>query len=349
MAARWIVLREGTRLRWGGDLRRHHVFAALAARPDAIDVDGWSQSVVHEAVARRRRPWEAKPLLAAATMLSPESLDQADRRVVPFAVDFHDDPIAQNAALGVSMDDAWLHRTTERKRRNLDAFRWLVVPSAELADLAGLDRDRTIVAGNGSDTSVIVPAPWPSDPALGFISGAAAGRGIETLIDAARLVRASVPDLRLLLWLAATGADGETYLADLRRATAREPWIEFGVAPYGEIGPQLGRATVLCVPNPPATYWDAVSPVKLFDCMAAGRPVVVTPRTVMRASVERADAGLVAAGDLADDLATSIARLLADEALARRLGANGRVAAVSVHDWRKISERLATDLVALTD
>jgi glycosyltransferase involved in cell wall biosynthesis len=348
MAARWMVLREGSRLRWGGDLRRHHILAALAARSDAIDVDGWSPRLLHETLAQnRRRPWEAKPRLAAATMLAPDALGEAVQRAVPFVVDFHDDPVAQNAALGVEMDEAWLERTTDRKRRNLDAFRWLVVPSSELAALAGLDSGRTIVAGNGSDTTVIVPTPWPSEPALGYISGAAPGRGIETLIEAARLVRESVPGLRLLLWLAVTGEGGEAYLAGLRQATAHDAWIEYGGAQYQEIGSELGRATVLCIPNPPSDYWDAVSPVKLFDCLAAGRPVVVTPRTVMRSDVQRHDAGLVAPGDTAEDIATSIDRLMGDQPLARRLGANGRDAAVREHDWRRISERLAAELLRL--
>lgn len=346
MGARWMVLREGSRLRWGGDLRRHHVLAALAARPDATDVDGWSAGRLREALAAdRRRPWSARPRLAAATMLAADVLTAAAERTLPFAVDFHDDPLAQNEALGVEMDQAWVERAIDRKRRNVDAFRWLVVPSPELAALAGLDRDRTIVAGNGSDTTVITPVPWPEQPAIGFISGAAAGRGIETLIEAARLVRDSVPELRLLLWLAATGVAGEAYLEELRRSTERDAWIEYAAAPYQEIGAQLGRATVLCVPNPPAVYWDAVSPVKLFDCMAAARPVVVTPRTVMRADVERHRAGLVAPGDRAEDLAGPIARLIADEPLARQLGENGRKAVVSEHDWRRISESLAAELV----
>jgi glycosyltransferase involved in cell wall biosynthesis len=341
-----MVLREGSRLRWGGDLRRHYVLAALASRRDAADVDGWSAGRLRDALrADRRRPWDARPRLAAATMVGTDVLDAAAGRTVPFAVDFHDDPVAQTAALSVEVDRAWLERAIERKRRNIEAFRWLVVPSPELAALAGLDADRTIVAGNGSDTTLIRALPWPREPAIGFISGAAAGRGIETLIEAARLVRVAVPELRLLLWLAATGPAGETYLDALRRSTTPDPWIEYAAAPYPEIGAQLGRATVLCVPNPPVAYWDAVSPVKLFDCMAAGRPVVVTPRAVMRADVERHRAGLVAPGDRAEDLAGSIARLLADEPLARQLGENGRAAVVEEHDWRSISESLAAELV----
>ena len=63
-----------------------------------------------------------------------------------------------------------------------------------------------------------------------------------------------------------------------RRRLASEPWIEIGQTPYGELGPPLGRATVICIPTPGHAYWDSVAPVKLFDCLAAGRPIVTTPR-----------------------------------------------------------------------
>jgi glycosyltransferase involved in cell wall biosynthesis len=278
-------------------------------------------------------------------MLADATLDQIGGRATPFVVDFHDDPVAQNRALGIEDDPEWTKRMTERKRRNLEAFRWHVVPSRALAELAGLDLARTIVAGNGTDTSVIQPRPWPTEPAVGFMSGAAPARGIETLIAAARLVRSAVPDLKLLLWLAATGSASEAYLVSLRLATAADPWVEFLAAPYAEMGDQLGRATVQCIPNPPSRYWDSVSPIKLYDSMASGRPVVVTPRVAMRAEVERSEAGLTAPGDELEDLASAILRLLEDQDLARRLGENGRRAAVEEHDWRVISERLARTLM----
>lgn len=348
MTPRWVVLREGTKLRWGGDLRRHHVLRALAMRADALDVDGWSTAAAREALAATRRwPWQAEPRLASATMLADATLEAVRGRAMPFVVDFHDDPIAQNEALGVVLDADWTRRTLDRKRRNLDAFRWHAVPSAGLADLAGLDRERRIVVGNGTDTSVIEPTEWPTRPAVGFMSGAAPARGIEALIEAGRLLRSVVPDLALLLWLAATGDASAAYLAALRESTAADPWIEYGVAPYAEMSVELGRATVQCVPNPRSTYWDAVSPIKLFDSMASGRPVVVTPRTAMRAEIERHDAGRVTRGDDPRDLADAILPLLEDAVLARQLGDNGRRAAVAEYDWRIISRGFADTLIRL--
>jgi glycosyltransferase involved in cell wall biosynthesis len=342
----WVVLREANKLRWGGDLRRHYVLEALASRADALDVDGWTPPIVREALGASRRGIRLRrPRIAAATMLSMAALDVVLERGKPFVVDIHDDPIAQLEALGIAPEADWLRETLERKRRNLDAFRWHVTPSEGIARLAGLDPGRTIVVGNGTDTEVIVPGPWPAEPAIGMVSGAAPARGIETLVEAARRLRTEFPKLRLKLWLAATGAASSAYLDGLKATLSADTWIAIGAVPYGAFGRELATVAVHCIPTPSAAYWDAVSPIKLFDAMASGRPLVVTPRTTMEADVLRYDAGAVTSGDTADELASAIRPILGDEVLAERLGANGRAAAVAYHDWRAISVGLATQLI----
>src|SRR3954447_18929004 len=95
----WMVFRERANLRWGGDLRRHHVLAALGARSDAVDVDGWTRDAASGApAALPRRCWRSATSGAAAAMLSTDTLDAIGDHATPFAVDFHDDPILQNEA-----------------------------------------------------------------------------------------------------------------------------------------------------------------------------------------------------------------------------------------------------------
>jgi glycosyltransferase involved in cell wall biosynthesis len=91
---------------------------------------------------------------------------------------------------------------------------------------------------------------------------------------------------------------------------------------------------------------DVATPVKLFDSMAAGRPVVVTPRLEAAQIVTTHRAGLVAASDDVDDVAGAIARLLQDRALREELGANARRAAVQQFDWRLLASALASALLA---
>ena len=347
---RWVVIREGERLRWGGDLRRHHIFSALAERTEATVVDRWTNATLVAATRGPRwkrvlRPIRALPRLASAEQLPVKMIPYAERFADPVAVAIYDDAAAQLRAFGMTVDPDRMRQDREKRVLNEALFRWHVVPTASFAELAGLDDRRVIVGGNATNAAHVQPQPWPAIPAIGVVSGAAPGRGLEALIDAARLVREAVPDVRLLLWLMATSPQSEAYLDDLRRSVSGEPWIEIGAVGYDDLGTALGRASVLCIAHPANDYMDVALPVKLFDSMAAGRPLVVTPRRETRAIVERHGAGIVTAGDRPEDLADGIARLLGDEALARRLGAAARLAAETVYDWPIVADRIADEVL----
>jgi glycosyltransferase involved in cell wall biosynthesis len=340
----WIVLCETERRRWGGDLRRARIFHALAEATGAREVQGWGHAAVRDAVrevAGPPFPWRRRPRLASTEFLSAGAATQARRSTQPVVLDVHDHPIAQAEALGRSVEPAARVTMQEQLARNLPLFPLMTIPSASFGDLAGLDPARTIVAPNGSDVARQPARPFPPTAAVGMISGAAEGRGIEALIGAARHLRATVPDLRLLLWLLAGDPTGEAYLDRLRASTEGEPWVEFGAVDNADLADSLARATVLVVPHPANAYMDVAVPVKLLDSMAAGRPVVVTPRTESRRIVEAAQAGVVAAGDEPAALAAALEPLLLDGSLAARLGANGRAAVERDYDWDVIGRRLA--------
>ena len=349
-ADRWCVMLETYRTRWGGDLRRTYLFRGLAERTGATILDGWGRRPLRDEFGilrilptplRYLRP-RTRPRLASSEMIPPQVMHMARRVLDPAAVAVYDDPVAQAHDLGIAMSADRQAYFTARKRANLRAFRWHVVPTASFAEHIGLDMSRVIVAGNGTDTTRVVPGEWPEDPAIGMVSGAAPGRGIETLIAAARELHEVVPELRLLLWLAATGEDSEAYLRDLQRATASERWIEVSTASYDDLSLALRQATILTIPHPPGEYHDIALPLKLLDSMAAGRPLVVTPRTEVRAVVERHRAGLVTAGETPEDLATTMRQLIENDALAREIGARARRAAEAFYDWGVVGDRLAS-------
>jgi glycosyltransferase involved in cell wall biosynthesis len=262
------------------------------------------------------------------------------------AVAVYDDPIAQTAALGIRMPRGRAGRLRRRREANIDAFRWLVVPTRSFAELARLDLSRVIVGGNGTDAGHVRPQPWPDMPTVGMASGAAPGRGIEALIDAATQVREQVRDLRLRLWLVATSPESQTYLDALTERSRRHSWIEIGSAPYRDLGAALGAASVLVIPHPPNDYLDVALPVKLFDSMAAGRPLVVTPRIETRAIIERHSAGVVATGDSVDELAEALLTLLDDRERMQRMGTAARRAAERHYDWPVVGGRVAAEILS---
>lgn len=351
----WIVMLEQEKTRWGGDLRRGSIFRGLAARTNATMVNGWSPRYLRPLFGAG--PWMLPlpiPLtsrrgalhrLATSEMVRPDLVAVFRRRVDPTAVAIYDDQIAQGAALGIKLPRGRERFFRKRRDANLSAFRWHVVPSASFAELVGMDLDRVIVAGNGTNVNHIRPGPWPQIPTIGMVSGAAPGRGIGTLIEAARLVRQQIPEARLSLWLVPTGAASAEYLADLERTHERDEWISIGTVPYEHVGSALATATVLAIPAPPGDYFDVGLPVKLYDSMAAGRPLVVTPRRETRAIVERHGVGVVSGDDTPESLAGAMVGLLSDETAARQMGIAARHAAETEFHWPIVSDRIAVEIL----
>ena len=343
-------MQEASRRRWGGDLRRINLFRRLAERTDATVLFGWGPRQLRDefgllrillptpgAIVKRR----VRPKLASSEMISPDVLPMVRRVLDPAAVAVYDDPIAQAVDLGITLPEARRSYFAARKLANLRRFRWYVVPTRSFAEHIGLDVSRVIVAGNGTDTTQIVPGEWPEDPAIGMASGAAPGRGIETLMSAARLLYEEIPELRLLLWLAPTGPESQAYLAELQQATARERWIEVSTVGYADLSHAFRQATVLTIPHPPGEYHDVALPLKLLDSMSAGRPIVVTPRREIRAIVERHGVGAVAGGDSVDDLAGALRELILAPERARAMGQRARHVAETVYDWAVVGEEVA--------
>lgn len=342
----WLVMRAGRDRGWGGEVRRGRIFERLAQRTHATVVTDWpaaQRAILGPRWRRFLSRGRERPLLAASEGPGASWARRMADIANPIAVAIYDERVAQARALGVPMTPEREAELTERRRLVESVFQLHVVPTGAFAAEFGFDPERVIVGGQGTVTSHVRPAPWPDRPAVGMVSGAAPGRGIEDLVAAMRLVRERVPDTTLFLWLVATSAD-DSYLAGLREQLASKSWITIGAAPYAVLGETLGQASVLVVPHPPIRYLDVILPVKLFDSMAAGRPLVVTPRQETVAIVAPNEVGLVT-DDTVESIAESIARLLEDEPLARRMGAAGRALAEREFDWGVLGDRIADEIL----
>jgi glycosyltransferase involved in cell wall biosynthesis len=92
-------------------------------------------------------------------------------------------------------------------------------------------------------------------------------------------------------------------------------------------------------------YRFGVSPNKLYDYMAAGRPVLFAADAANR-PVEEAECGLTVPPEDPAALAAAIRSLAARPAVERaRLGANGRAYVERRHDYRRLAEELVEILL----
>src|SRR3954453_17120882 len=138
MSRSWLVLREGDRRRWGGDLRRHYLLDGLAVRTggrilEDRRVDPLSAALL-ELRAQRWPVWRRPPLVASTELLIDKQMAGVRRLGEPAGVDIHDDALLQNDALGIETAPDVADAIRARQRLNRDAFRHVVAPSAQLAE-----------------------------------------------------------------------------------------------------------------------------------------------------------------------------------------------------------------------
>ena len=345
---RWLLAGVASPGPSGGAVRAHHLFTPLARRTGARVTAAHGRRglpALALAVAAVSAAWLRPVAVASTQLVHGRGLTLLRGRVRAVAVDLHDHPAFQAEALGMPLDSGRRDRLDGLFEANAAAFERLIVPSRSFVDLCSLPVDRTVVVTNGTDSRQIAPGPLPDEPTVALVSGAAPGRGIELLLQAMGQVRQAIPEAVLRLALSSTGPASASYLADLAASLSSQTWVRLESVSYPGVGDFLAGASVMVVPHPPGEYYDASTPVKLFDAMASGRPVVVTPRLETRRIVEEAAAGVIASDD-ASGLAEAIVGLLVDPGRAEALGRNGRQAAEERYDWTVLGEQLADALLA---
>jgi glycosyltransferase involved in cell wall biosynthesis len=208
----------------------------------------------------------------------------------------------------------WLWRVTMPLMRRVATHRF--TPSAGLARVLGVREP--ILLPSGTDPGA--PDLGPGDePLVAYVGSLGWADGYDRLIEAMRLVRERVPSARLCV----IGP------APRGKVLSETPgWLEMHHAGRDQI-PELVRGARVCViPRPITEYTNLAVPVKLWDYLSYGKPVVATATTETKAVLDESEAGIVT-GDQPEALAAGIVTLLRDETRAGLLARRARAFALS--------------------
>ena len=210
----------------------------------------------------------------------------------------------------------------------------------------GVNPDRLSVLPSGSDLTLFRPLDKARcrretelDPAgeyIGFVGTFYRYQGLDLLLQAFVRVRVICPAARLVLV-----GDGEeaAALRDEADRLGLAPFITWtGRVPYARVPVLLGAMDVCVAPFRGGR--GETSPVKLFDYLACGKPVVASAIPSVTDLFSPTNGVVFVEPDRVDALAEGIVAVLTDPERGLRLGEVGRAAVEHRFGWESIAAQL---------
>ncbi|MEN3166848.1 glycosyltransferase family 4 protein [Gluconobacter sp. OJB] len=183
---------------------------------------------------------------------------------------------------------------------------------------------RTEIQPNCLDLSAL-PVPRKRKKTVLFAGRVVADKGVDAFVRAWSNIRASHPGWRAVIMGADRfGPDSpETpYLKQLRPLAAAAGVMMTGYRPHDAVLDAMAEAAIVVVPS----RWQEPFGMTALEAMGCGAAVVASPEGALSNLV--GDAALLAAPDEPGALEQALSRLMKDDGLREKLGAQGRERAV---------------------
>ncbi len=278
---------------------------------------------------------------------------------VPFIFEVRDLWPESLVAVGAGNPGSILHHTLARVAgflyQNCDHV--VVVTPAFKSYLArhwGVPLSRISVVENGVDTRLFSPAT--AEPSLrkqfggegkfvvSYIGTLGMAHGLETFLEAARLLQHRAPESLFLL--VGEGSEKQR-LISLAHSQNLTNLRFVDQQPHERIPAYLGASDACLVMLKKAELFKTVLPTKLLEFMSCARPVVLAVDGEARRIMDEAGAGIFVEPQNAAVLAEAILHLAASPALCDELGRNGRNYVVRHFSRRQTALRYLDVLTAL--
>ena len=264
---------------------------------------------------------------------------------VPGVMEVNAPLIEEQAQYRVLVDRAAAEQTANRA---FSAATALLAVSDEVAawlECFPAARGKIHVVPNGVRPERFPDKLTPTQPApeavltVGFVGTLKAWHGLSVLVEAFGILHAHLPQTRLLI--VGDGPEREKTVADLRARDLSDAVLFTGAVAPEEVPGLLASMDVAVAPYPALDHFY-FSPLKVYEYMAAGVPVVASAIGQLRELIQQEISGiLVPPGDAAA-LAQALERLFKDPVLRTRLGYQARKTVLAHYTWDAIVGRILT-------
>ena len=247
-------------------------------------------------------------------------------------------------------EDADFYRLTREleTRRMAEADTVVTLGEAMRAEVAGrgIDPAKIFTVPNGVDEAFLEPLPdasglraelgiGPGTPVIGLTSSFYGYEGIDTLIDAAALLRDRGTEATLLL----VGDGPERGALERRAAEHGIAAVFTGRVPMSSVREYHAVLDVFAVPRRADRVCQLVTPLKPIEAMAGGIPVIASDVNALREIVEPGVTGTLTLPEDAEAWAISLEELIYSPERRRKIGQAAQEWVRTERTWRAVATR----------
>jgi hypothetical protein len=178
-----------------------------------------------------------------------------------------------------------------------------------------------------------LPSWKTRENALCYVGGITVIRGITELVESIQFI----PNARLNI---AGAYSPESLKTDLMQLEGWKKVNDLGYIGREEIVHVLNRSKIGMVTLYPQENYLESLPIKLFEYMLAGLPVVASNFPLWKEIIESCDCGLTVDPKNPHEIAEAVQLILANEHRAEEMGLNGRKAVLSTYNWKVEEDKL---------
>lgn len=220
---------------------------------------------------------------------------------------------------------------------------------SNLEKIYNIPAEKIVVVSNGANTSLFKPQEQEicrkelgldlEDPYVCFVGNLAPWQGIEYLVKAAPFILSRFPECRFLI--VGDGVMKESLIKLCRELGVEDRFNFTGVVAYDRVPLYINASDTCTAPFILARNAKiGLSPLKLYEYMACGKPVVASDISGVSDVLKNSGGGIPVLPENPNALSEGVLKLLENPGLRKKMGSKGLSYVTENYSWYSVAKKV---------